>query len=311
MQHNMLIQIKRFTINLLLLVVLVAISDCLIGMVLRYAYFTQRYGAGYRTTYAIDSTLADVLIFGSSRANHHYVPECFEDLLNMTYYNTGRDGNFIFYQEAILDCILKRYTPKVVILDYAGGFDKASDAYDRLSSLLPYYKSHKELQKIIELKGPYEKIKLLSGIYPFNSQLLTIAAGNMNFNKEQKSDNKGYVPLYKEWQTEIDSVGDASVYEIDTNKINALRSFVKSAKLAGAKVFVIYSPVFQKFNRSQEIDICKDICNQEKVPFMDYSKDTFFVNNGRFFQDVGHLNNVGAKVFSDRLAKRIKQIIKL
>lgn len=311
MQQNILIQIRRFTIKLLLLIILIVISDYFIGMVLRYAYFAQESGAGYRTTYAMDSTCADILIFGSSRANHHYVPKVFEDSLKMTFYNTGRDGNGIFFQEAILKCVLKRYTPKVILLDYSGTFDKDPNAYDRLSSLLPYYKSHKEIQWIIELKGPYEKIKLLSGIYPFNSQILTIAVGNMGFNNERKSDNKGYVPLFNEWKAGIDSVSDVSAYELDTNKTNAFRSFVRSAKESGAKVFVIYSPIFQKFNRSQEIDICKDICNQEKVPFMDYSKDTFFVNNGRFFQDVGHLNNVGAKVFSDRLAKRIKQIIKL
>jgi len=35
--------------------------------------------ANYRTTYVMDSTKADILVFASSRASHHYVPEIFED----------------------------------------------------------------------------------------------------------------------------------------------------------------------------------------------------------------------------------------
>ena len=44
----------------------------------------------------MELTKADLLVFGSSRANHHYVPEVFEDSLKLTFYNTGKDGSGIF-----------------------------------------------------------------------------------------------------------------------------------------------------------------------------------------------------------------------
>ena len=37
----------------------------------------------------------DVLIMGSSRAHHHYVPEIISDSLGLSCYNTGKDGNGI------------------------------------------------------------------------------------------------------------------------------------------------------------------------------------------------------------------------
>lgn len=299
--------IKKIVLNIFIIIAILFVLDFAIGRTLRYFYFREKSGLHYRTTYAMEKTNADILIFGSSRANHHYVPEVFEDSLNMSFYNTGRDGNFIFFQTALLKSILTRYTPKIIILDIAGGFEKNNIAYERLSSLLPYYKTHKEIRKIVDLKSQFEKIKLLSEIYPFNSQLLTIAIGNFEKNEERKSDDKGYIALNKKWGKRIDSIVNTSITEIDTNKIFYLHQFIKLAKQAGSKVFLIYSPIFQKMNRNQEVEITNTICVEENVPFWDYSKDTTFLNNNQYFQDILHLNNTGAILFSAIISNRIKQ----
>ena len=110
--------IKKVILNIALVLSVVFILDFTIGKTLRYYYFKESSGTHFRTTYAIEKTNADILIFGSSRANHHYVPAIFEDSLKMKFYNTGRDGNGIFFQLAVLKSILKRYTPKIIIFDY-------------------------------------------------------------------------------------------------------------------------------------------------------------------------------------------------
>lgn len=93
---------QYFFLKLVVLFTIVFILDYSIGNVLRYFYFKQESGLQYRTTYSIEKTRADVLIFGSSRANHHYNPIVFENRLKQSYYNVGRDGNFIFYHSAVL-----------------------------------------------------------------------------------------------------------------------------------------------------------------------------------------------------------------
>jgi len=299
--------VKRIFINIIIVVVIVFVLDYAIGSALRYFYFKETSGVHYRTTYAMESADAEVLVFGSSRANHHYVPEIFEDSLKKTFYNTGRDGIEMFYHTALLKSILKRYKPQIIILDYAGTFDKSDAAYDRLTALLPYYKTHEEVRDIAELKSPFEKFKLMSQIYPFNSEVLAIAMGNLESNKKRKSDNKGYVALNKEWQNEIDSVGNIKKYETDPVKIAVFKEFLSLAKNSGAEVFVIYSPVFKKTNMNQEIDICKEICDAENIPFWDYSRDSTFLSNKKLFQDVEHLNNAGAVLFSDFIVKRMKE----
>ena len=69
---------KFFLLKLVVLFVIIFIFDYSVGNILRYFYFKQESGMPYRTTYSIEKTTADILIFGSSRANHHYHPDVFE-----------------------------------------------------------------------------------------------------------------------------------------------------------------------------------------------------------------------------------------
>lgn len=298
--------IKKLILNLLILFSLIFVVDYITGRTLRHFYFNESSGLHYRTTYSMDSTMAEMLIIGSSRANHHYVPSVFEDSLKISFYNAGRDGNGTFYQLALLKTILKRYTPKIIVFDYSSVFVKGAEEYDQIASLLPYYRTHKEIQPIVEMKSPFEKIKLLSEIYPFNSQLLTISVGNLKMNKKRVADDKGYVALHRIWPFPLDSVAQTSIQEFDTVKINAFRECLLAAKKSGVKIFVVCSPIFQLYTNNQQIDTCRQICNSVGLPFWDYSKDAFFLNNSQLFQDIVHLNDSGAREFSKLLAKKIK-----
>lgn len=302
--------LKKLFINFLLVAAVVAVLDFAIGKVLRHFYFTETSGLHYRTTYSMEKTDADILIFGSSRANHHYVPEVFVDSLGLSYYNTGRDGNGIFYQTALLKSVLGRYTPKLVILDYAGDFGKGRQVYDNLSSMLPYYESHPEIRKEVNLRSPYEKVKLLSGIYPFNSQVLTITVGNMDLNKTRKPDNRGYVPLETEHPVIKEYFHTLVQQPVDSNKIHSLREFVEVAKASGTKLIVIYSPLYQEHKRYWEMEICARICKEAGVPFWDYSRDSFFLQRPDLYYDPVHLNHKGAVIFSQKIASRLREMVK-
>ena len=111
--------IKKIILNIIIVIGALFILDFGIGRTLRYFYFKETSGLHFRTTYAMEKTEADILIFGSSRANHHYVPEVFEDSLKMKFYNTGRDANGVFFQSAVLKSVLKRYKPKIIIYDHS------------------------------------------------------------------------------------------------------------------------------------------------------------------------------------------------
>lgn len=300
---------KYFLVKLAGFFVIVFVLDFSIGNFLSFFYFRQESGLQYRTTYSLEKTTADVLVFGSSRANHHYHPEVFEKGLNSSYYNVGRDGNFIFYHSAILKGVLKRFSPKTIILDFVGEeFRQNQDSYDRLSSLLPYYKNHPEIRPIVELKSKFEKIKMRSTIYPYNSLMFTIAVGNTDFNKTRRADVKGYVPLSKTWNNPIQIDSIRSEYEIDSLKVKAYDSFIRDCLKSKISLYIICSPYFVKSKFADpSILLGQEIAKKYNVKFFDYSNDSIFISNPAFFADKAHLNDRGAKAFSNLV---IDQILK-
>lgn len=303
-------QFLKFTLNILILLLLIGIFDQVIGRILKQYYFKQESGLYYRTTYAIDSTTADIVVFGSSRANHHYVPEVFGDSLKMSFYNCGREGNFLLYNYAVFKAIVSRYTPKIVIFDINPDelyYDR--EGYDRLSSLLPYYKKHPEIRSIVGLKSPFEKFKFISKIYPYNSSMLTIAIGNTDLNKERKNDQKGYVPL-------AGYIPDTVLYKInpfgqavlDTNKVNAVSYIIQYCKSNKIRLIFIQSPMFAKVSNTSSIEYFDKMTRETRTSFWNFLNDAEFLDKPNFFQDQYHLNNAGAIYFSKLLVKKIKDI---
>lgn len=300
---------KKYLIIISIGFLIVFAGDLLIGKTLKYFYFKTSSGLLQRTTYSIEKTEADILIFGTSRANHHYDVKLIEEQTGLSAYNTGRDGNFIFYQTAILKSILKRYTPNQIILDFTGTFEFRQEDYDRLSSLLPYYDSHPEIHDIVELKSTFEQYKLKSQIYPYNSLLTTIAIGNLEYNKNRgknKGAYKGFVPLGSIWENNLDSVEIKKHYEIDYNKQIVFEEFIKLSCDKEIPLVVVYSPVYYQYEKDYSIDICKGICEKYNVNFIDYSKDSDFLKNRNLFQDKSHLNSNGAKLLTTKVLKSIK-----
>jgi hypothetical protein len=302
-------RIPRLLGKLMLFFAIVFLLDAAIGRLLQYLYFKQDSGLLYRTTYSIDSTKAEIVIFGSSTANHHYYPGSFEKRMNLSLYNAGRDGNSIFYHYSVLKCILKRYAPKIAILDFnIREFKKDEQSYDRISSLLPYYQRHPEIRDIIQQKSKYEKYKILSKIYPFNSLLFTIAIGNLNLNtmRENIISEEGYLPLKRIWRREISTDTSNKNYVIDRNKVDIFENFIRDCHTSNVKLYIIISPRFLKYEFADcSISIARGIAKKFNIHFFNFSNDPDFLNHPELFADKSHLNDSGAKIYSNKVIDKI------
>jgi hypothetical protein len=299
--------IKKIIFKIAFGAVVLFILDFAIGRTLRYFYFNETSGLLYRTTFSIDSTTAEILIFGSSRANHHYVPEIFEEGLKMSFYNCGRDGTTILYSYAVFRIILRRYTPKIIILDVnREDFYYDPVSYERLSFLLPYYSIHPEIRSIINLRGPYEKVKLLSAIYPFNSLLISIGIGNLNINKNRYTDQKGYIPLLEKMnETDLKPFKN-NVGSIDANKLQALDSVSELCFKKGIKLFICYSPIYVRTQKTNIDTLISKIVDEHNFKYFNFSNDTVFISRPNLFRDKNHLNNDGAIYYSSLVRDSIK-----
>lgn len=299
-----------FLVKFFILLFIVFIFDFFIGSALRYLYFKQQNGYQFRTTYSLEKTNADILIFGSSRANHHYNSEIFENRLKMSCYNVGRDGSSIFYHSAILKGILKRYTPKIIILDIRRWeFVKQDINYERIASLLPYYKSHPEIRPIVELKSKYEKYKLLSNIYPYNSSIFNILIGNLK--KDGTTEIKGYLPI-----TETITVDPVALKKgigisdgtIDMTEVAIYETFIKDCIKAGVELHIFCSPYFSENKKQdQSIELEKTIAEKFNIPYHDYSNEPAFLNKLPLFADYSHLNKEGAQIFTNIIIDSVEK----
>ncbi len=291
--NNNIIFFKK-TITLLVLLI---IMDIVFGKLLEYFFFKMKTGQTARTTYVIREATEKLIIFGSSRATHHYVSDILEDSLQVSTYNAGRDGEGMLYSYAIFKNMELRSKPSVIILDLRiGEFDRSDDDYTKLSVLLPYYNYSKDIRTIVNLRSSTEPFKTMSYLYRYNSLFLTIVLNNIIYRAD--SDRKGYIPLYKTLSPSFKAIPVIEKkIELDTTKINIFKSFIKAAKNANCKIFVFVSPSLQKTN-SASIKIGEQICNQEDVTFINLSQSSYFMIHPEYFQDESHLNNNGAEIYT-------------
>jgi len=298
---------KSFLLKLMLFFVTLGITDFVIGSLLRKYYFKQKGGFEFLTSYALEETDAEVLIFGSSRAVNLYNTLLFEEQLKMSCYNTGRYGHPIFYHYAILHANLKRHTPKLAILSFdAGNFSVNQSSYDQLSVLLPYYQDHPEIRKVIDLKGPFEKLKMVSAIYPYNSMIIPIIAGNSERSKFKFANIKGYIPLTKEIKGPLKNIDYTKETVLDSVKINTYKAFLQLCINSNIKLYVVCPPyLINAKGTDLSIKTAIEINKQYQVDFLDYSRDTFFTSKPKLFYDFRHLNEKGVEIFTQKVIGQI------
>ena len=298
----------KFIKNIFFGVVLITLTDFALGNILSYYYFNVKSGGIYEANQSFTKTKSDILIFGSSRANHHYNPKIIESETNMSCYNTGRDGYFLpFYQTALLHSVLNRYTPKKIILDFGGSFTYSQKDLDRLSALMPYYENNKEIGHIIKLKSRFEAIKIYSKTYRFNSMLASIIKGN--FFQDDSNKYNGYKPLLGQIDPEIiysENIKQSNL-NIDEDKLYILEEFFHLSKKNNIELFVVYSPFFEKLSSTHDetLEIVKLLSKKYSFEFIDFSSDDEFLGKNHLFKDKDHLNNIGSNMFTEKLMKII------
>jgi hypothetical protein len=285
-----------------LLVALLAFGmDRALGSSLRRMYFGMHGGKSYRVTYALEKTSQRMLVFGSSRAYVHYVPAVLEARTGLDCYNAGHDAAGMLYHTALLQGILSRYRPQRLILDFRP-HELAEDALGRqmLSVLLPYYRDHPTMRKVLRLRSPAERLKLFSKIYPFNSQLLTILLAN----RIQWFDDRGFVPLSGNWSLPAQPLPAGP--KLDPTYVAFFRGFLALAERNGIALTVVVSPVDRLMKEgSASIRKAEEICREQGVPFLDFSQDVRFLDQSGFFHDPDHLNAGGAELFTKILAEAL------
>lgn len=291
---------SHFFKRLFLFGLLLIISDAIAGTILSRLYFRQRTGENYHTTVAAERQTAEVVVLGSSRARNHYDPALLGDSLGRSCYNAGRHGMFLFYHAAVLEMMLERYKPQMVILDLAPyEFEPGEEGYDRLSILLPYHR-HPSMKRTLQLKSSAEPVKLLSQTYPYNSMLLRILSGNVYSSENIRAD--GFEPVEGTLPDSEPAPHICPTTELDSVKLGTLETVIGLCKENHIELFVVVSPFFESFDtETPTLQAARHICHASGTPFLSFLNRKDFARSDLYFT-TDHLNDRGARYFSEQLA---------
>jgi hypothetical protein len=122
---------KNSISKIVLFFVIVAVIDICFGKGMDYMHAHAKGGITREMNDVCLNSQYEVLVMGSSRAHHHYVPEIFTDSLGISCYNTGKDGNGIILMYGIYQMVSNRYKPSLIIYDIAKGFDIYKNSIDK------------------------------------------------------------------------------------------------------------------------------------------------------------------------------------
>lgn len=296
--------------------VLLVIADWTVGSWSEKMYCNSKYGIFHRQLYCLKESKEEILIMGSSRAAHHYVPQIFEDSLNMSCYNAGSDGMCIYYHYTLLASMIERgATPNIVLYEVlntdaevSGGATFTLDA--ALDRMAPHYGEFSAVTELFDLKDWKERIKLYSKTYRYNSKLVQ----TIKCNYIPWPENKGYEALIGKMNvklTEQDLKNGKKVTveklpEIEEKKLEYVKKFITLCEDNNIKLIFIYSPSYNR-KLPYGAKMIKEIASKNNVPFYNFVTDGKF-NNSELFYDRTHLNEDGAKLYTKEIIGLLKKV---
>ena len=296
---------KKYIGYIVLLFAIVLAIDFGFGKVCDYLNAHAKGGATKQMYDLCMKDQYDILIMGSSRAHHHYVPQIMEDSLGMSCYNAGVDGNGIILMTGIYRMITQRYQPKLIIYDVEQAFDlflyKADNNCTRyLAAQKPFY-NQPGISQIFKDVSKEEYYKAHSGLCRYNSVSIPLFIDYLSF---RPMDSKGYSPMNGKMEKEPEKRDTKGSPVIDSLKLQYMYDFIKDVSEKGIPLIIVVSPKYGVVD-SCDFEPIKELCDAYHVPFVDYYADQEFMTHKEWFKEPMHLNDEGARRFTERLVGEI------
>lgn len=295
---------KTFVVKVFLFFAVIAIIDFIWGKVMNTALATTEKGDWGRRNYIINKTHEDILIFGSSRAIHHYDPQIFTDSLGMNCYNCAEDGSGILLHYPRLKALLQRYTPKIIIYDIIPKYDFLEFGEITSLGMLRPFSTNKSIRTFVWEIDSNERYKLYSGFYKYNSSFMEILMQRTS-SSPLTADIFTYGALDGEMGYDIDDANELEGEGLDVIKYSYFEKFIDMCISHNIRLYITASPWYKMKESDVYAPIYK-LCKEKEVPFLNHNFDTAFNYKKEYFHDAAHLNEYGAEIFSSVVAHEIK-----
>ena len=247
---------------------------------------------------------ANIVVMGSSRAHHYYVPSVLTEVTGMTAHNAGMDGTGIITATGLYYLMAERYQPKVIIYDVEPAFDinvyEKDDNFTRYIGWLRPYFNHAQVKDIICRVNPMERYKNLSAMFRYNSDIADLLKDQVVLS-DYSTD--GYAPLHGEMKENPIFKNSISNEKPDTLKLKMMEEFIARMSQSETRLIMVASPKYGAISSDVFAPI-KELCERYGIEFWDYYRDEEF-QKLEYFKEKMHFNDKGARFFTKYLAQRI------
>ena len=295
---------KKKIVFIFIIIAIVFCSDRIIGTISKNTIRNVK-DVGLNqtnTVQALFSRKADILILGSSRANHSFDCKIMHNELGLSCYNAGRDGMNIMYDGMILFSYLERYIPKLVVLDLNASM--LDDSWNETwQEMLCFYGMSEAVDAVINSQAkPIEMLKLQSNIYRYNKTWEWLLKARLS---QDQSFLDGYRPMPVQHDSPggVDSVKQS--FNVDKKNLDMLDKIVKKCRDCGIKVIITYTPslIIDSGNFAKFLS---DYGRKNNLVVFNWNGDVEYSSNPQWFYDKTHLNEDGAKNFTIDFVEKLK-----
>lgn len=298
--------ISSLSKKIFLFLLLIVLIDFLFGKCMNYINAHTEKGDYGRNNYICNEADQDILIFGSSRAIHHYNPDVFEKKLGMSCYNCGEDGMGIILSYGRYKLAQRKHQPKLIIFDIEVAYDVLkNDNTKYLGFLKPYY-DIPEIDSLFWKVSSTERYKMLSQAYRYNSRWLDMVAQYCSKSNIYARDYK-YSPLRRTMDYEPSTYMFASDEDCDDLKLEIWDRFLYDCEKNNTEVVCVISPVYGE-ESNHVLNPFLQLIQRHGITLLDHFSDEHFIYNKELFADKMHLNIEGAAFFSEIVSEAIGTI---
>jgi hypothetical protein len=291
-----------------LLAVLFA-CDRLAGAAAEHWYFKTRDGDTGGQINTLVQKKFDVLVFGDSRAESHYVPSVLRARLGESAFNAGFKGANAMYQYALEQLVFDHYEPKLIVYDFSPySLGSEDNPYSRLYPLFPYWRNE-HVWEVIAEAGPVQRLAFLSRLYPYNSKIHSILLFNV-IDKRPGADD-GYVGHPASMRRAPIEPIRAHPESYSELLVSYLDRFIVSAHEHGVGLVVTMSPRYASGTYVIPRKVL-DRLAEYGVPIVDFGLEQYpEFADAKLFRDPSHLDDQGARAYSRILADKLAEMAPL
>lgn len=249
---------------------------------------------------ALNHKRADVLILGSSKAKHHYVPQVLADSLGMSVYNAGADGHDVAYASMVLQSWLTRCRPSVVVLDICNSMVNGDWVANSIGDVKCHYGANRAVTGYIDSSGDWRlRLKLHSSLYRLNGSEVWLAKTYLKGPLPEPSD--GYSPLQgSDMKPGVTTYGPFSPSPIEAGQLQAIATLCRRHGIA---LRIVLSPNHEIDNGMRRWLAAE--ARRSGVALSDFTELPGLWAD-HYYKDRGHMNHTGAVKFSSIMAPLLR-----